>query len=633
MSNADTIPLHRLLNQRETTAMLGEFARLMPGVDLVLMDADGQSFVSLSARLPEERAAWLEHARPDRPCLLDGWRIVPLRNGEALLGVLAAHGELDTPPVEQALHCLERSLSLLLAEALAKRTIARETLDRYREINLLYSISEALGGRLDPQEISQLVLREASRIIRADMGAVLLTATDTPAVREVCGYFGPGELVSGLCQGTDELIERVCASGQPAIVAEPLARCSTLLCAPLKTQERIVGAILLGRQAPGEVFTAGDEKLLMAIVSQAASAVENARLFDSVRRQRDEIAGMKSYMDSIFASIASGVITTDAGQRIMSMNQAAERILNVCAEEAVGRPCLEGLPGLGQAIMPLVNAVQRQGEPVREYVLEADLPRRGPVVLRLHISPLKESQLATMGIAVVVDDLTEHRQLEEQVRRVRETFERYVAPNVVERLLSDPTSVWLGGVLREITTLYADIRDFTAYGEKIAPELQIEVLNRHLTVAAEAVLMEEGTLDKFIGDAAMALFNAPLPQPDHALRAVRAAMRMQQAIAELHSHLPEDEQLSFGIGIATGPAVVGNVGSTRIQNYTAVGDSVNLAARLQAYARPGQILLSATAYQHVRDYIVARELGYIQVKGHSRPDQVFEALGLRSSAP
>lgn len=487
MSHPSVVPLHRLLNRREMVAVLEEFVGIAPAVDLLLLDAEGQLFAGVSDWLPDERSAWLEQARAGQPLILDGCRIVPLLDGESLLGVLAARGPLDDPAVQHALRCLERSLALLLAEALEKRSIARETLDRYREVNLLYNIGETIGTCLDPQEIPRLVLREASRIIRADVGVVLLSAAGGVEGLKVENHFGPAESAAALCQGACGLVEQVCLSGQPAIVADLSAGqpgFGAVLCAPLRTQERVLGVILLGRLAHREVFAAADEKLLMALVGQAAIAIENARLFDDVRRQRDAIAEMKSYMDSIFASITSGVITTDVESLITTLNRAAERILGVRAEEAIGQSYVEGLPGLGRAIISLVSTVRRQDEPVRGYELESDLPLRGQAVLRLHISPLKDSQLVTTGVAIVVDDLTERRQLEQQVRRVRETFERYVAPHVVERLLSDPSSVWLGGVLREITTLYADIRDFTTYSERVAPEQQIETLNQHLTAAA-----------------------------------------------------------------------------------------------------------------------------------------------------
>lgn len=183
-------------------------------------------------------------------------------------------------------------------------------------------------------------------------------------------------------------------------------------------------------------------------------------------------------------------------------------------------------------------------------------------------------------------------------------------------------------VRQEITSFHADIRGFTAFSERISPELQIEVLNRHLTLAAGAILAQEGTLDKFVGDSAMAIFNAPEPQKDHTLRAVRAALAMQQSIRKHHAQVEEQERLHFGIGIAVGEAVVGNIGSAVVQNFTAIGDCVNLSCRLSDLARPGQILISAEAYERVKDHVEANFIGRVQIRDHTQPDQVYEVVGL-----
>lgn len=333
-------------------------------------------------------------------------------------------------------------------------------------------------------------------------------------------------------------------------------------------------------------------------------------------------------MDQICANIASGIITTDAQGAVVALNPAAESILKIKAEETKGRLYIEALPGLGQVLIPLVDIVRQRSEQVTEHELELELPHRGQVVLRVHVSPLRNNGYIS-GVAIVVDDLTERRKLEQKVQQVRAAFERHVAPCVVEQVLSDPTSVRLGGVRKNVTVLFADVRGFVSFGEKVEPEFQIEMLNRHLTRAAEAVIAEGGTLDKFMGDCMMAIFNAPLPQPDHTLRAVRTALAVQRSIAEMHAQIPSEERLHFGIGIAAGYAVVGNIGSTALYNYTAIGDIVNLAYLLQSHARPGQILLSAPAYERVKEHVVGQELGLVQLKGHSEPDLVVEVLSLR----
>jgi PAS domain S-box-containing protein len=623
------LSLNRLINRRQAQSLLKDFEALAPGISLAIVTADGAPFAGSLPDSARDLVGALSEAKEDRMIHRGPWTLAPLYVDSKLVGgIVGWAGVRDATRVTQVLTALRRSLGLLLSEAMEKRAIAHETLERYREINLLYNIGETIGASLDPEEIPLLALAEANRAIHSDAELIALLDPQQPAKIVFRATSGEAESVAALQKLVSSSIELTRLSGQPAILTELLVEpLGSLLCVPLKTQERVNGAILLARLKGSPIFTAGEEKLLMALASQAATAVENARLFANVKLQRDAIAEMKSYMDSIFASIASGVITTDVRDQITTLNRAAEQILAVHAPEAMGKHYADALPKLGEQIVPLINRVRRDEQQVTGYEMEPELPSRGHVVLRLHISPLKDSQQVTNGVAIVLDDLTEHRQLEAQVRQVRRTFERYVAPQVVEQLLSDPVSVQLGGVRQEVTTFFADIRGFTSFSEQVEPEVQIEVLNRHLTLAAEAVLKEEGTLDKFVGDAVMAIFNVPLAQPDHVLRAVRAGLVMQRAVAEMHSDISPGERLSFGIGIATGPAVVGNIGSTTIQNYTAIGNSVNMAQRLQALAEPGQILLNRQAYERVKNQVTGRELGYIQLKGHSEPDLVFDIIG------
>lgn len=619
MTRNSVLPLRRWLKRGETARLLAEFTALLPDVTLSLVETGGSVFVTTGPPVAMSNVAEMT---------------LPLQVAGETVGSLLVRGAgLLRPGAEAGARFLHHGLTLLLTRGEESRSLARETLERYREINLLYNIGETISASLDPEAIPHLVLAEAVRVISTDAGCVLLT--DARGLLECRVGFGAPEAQEALTEiASSELLE-VLEDRQPRILtlaahpAQPEA-IEALVCAPLKTRERVSGLIVLGRHGAQSLFTASDEKLLSALAGQAAVAIENARLFADVTQQRDAIAEMKNHMDNIFASIASGVITTDAEDQVTILNHAAERILGVSEAQAVGQPYTLAFPEVGRQITALMEAVKEREETVVGHELQPTLPARGKVSLRLHLSPLKDNYQQTTGVAIVVDDLTEQKQLEQQVRRVRQTFERYVPPQVVEQLLSNPENVQLGGTRQEVTILFADIRGFTAFGEKLPPEILVEALNRHLTLAAQAVLGQEGTLDKFIGDAVMAIFNAPLPQPDHTLRAVRAAWNMQQAIVALHTDSPPDRQLSFGVGIVTGPSIVGNVGSPELHNYTAIGDSVNLAARLQSYAQGGQVLLDVKAYEQVCDRIVARELGAVQVKGHSEPDLVFEVLRLRA---
>jgi PAS domain S-box-containing protein len=361
--------------------------------------------------------------------------------------------------------------------------------------------------------------------------------------------------------------------------------------------------------------------LLSDFANQAAVALENARLFESVKRTLDEVTELKNLMEDVFASIASGVITADIGDNITLCNQAAEAILGRPKGTLLGSSLQDLLEPLSPELVEKVDSVQQEDHRFIGLEVHPTLTGRGPVDLSLSVSPLKTAEHATRGVAIVLDDLTEKYHLE----ALHRLFERMVSPAVIEQL--NPDALQLGGERTDITTLFADIRGFTAFSEGMDPENLVGVLNRFLAAAAEAILGEEGTIDKFLGDAVMAWFNAPIPQPDHTLRAVRAAVHLRDAAVELHRDLPEAMQLSFGVGIHFGEALLGVVGTQRRIEYTAIGDSVNTAKRLQENAEPGQILISREAAERVREHVALNPVPAVLAEGKEKPVQVFEVLG------
>lgn len=218
---------------------------------------------------------------------------------------------------------------------------------------------------------------------------------------------------------------------------------------------------------------------------------------------------------------------------------------------------------------------------------------------------------------------------EQEKDQIRECFGRYVAPTVVERILSDPQAVRLGGAKQEISVIFADLQGFSSLSERIPPEDLVDILSRYLSIMAETIISAEGTIDKFLGDGLMAIFNAPLSQPDHVFRAACAALNLKEAVAQFHRQLPPDLQLQIRIGVNTGEAVVGNIGARNALSYTAIGDGVNLTRRLQEVAEPGQILISENSLHHVYDRVEVTSLGLKRVKGRQREERVFELLRVR----
>jgi adenylate cyclase len=218
--------------------------------------------------------------------------------------------------------------------------------------------------------------------------------------------------------------------------------------------------------------------------------------------------------------------------------------------------------------------------------------------------------------------------LREAQKRILQVFERFVAPSVVKKLLQDPTSVQLGGKMQEVTVFFADIEGFTTISERTLPEVLLIVLNRYHELIVETIQANSGTIDKFTGDGVMALYNTPLEIDRHPLHAVLTAYYIREALPIFHTQFEPDFRLTINFGIHTGMAVVGNVGTPQIMEYTAIGDTVNIAARLQELSENGQILISEDTYKQVEEHISARPIGPVHFKGRTGEVMTYEVLDL-----
>ena len=220
---------------------------------------------------------------------------------------------------------------------------------------------------------------------------------------------------------------------------------------------------------------------------------------------------------------------------------------------------------------------------------------------------------------------------EKDKRFIKGAFQHYLSPAVIERLVSDPTMLKLGGEKRELTAFFSDVEGFTAISESLTPEELVELLNEYLTAMTDIILKHGGTVDKFEGDAIIAFFGAPVPQADHALRCCLASLEMQKRLLEMRENWKEQgkSELFARIGVNTGDMVVGNMGSAYRMDYTMMGDSVNLASRLEGVNTEYKTSLLISEYTHaqVKQNIEARELDLIRVVGKSRPVRIYEVLG------
>jgi PAS domain S-box-containing protein len=500
----------------------------------------------------------------------------------------------------------------------------------------LANIGQVINSSLELDEVLTIVMDNIVQLTKAERGFLMLRDDKGQMVIRMARNWEMESVNSSELTVSRSVVGRVIETGeslittnaqedqrfmgQESIVAFNLR---SILCVPLKVKNDLIGVIYADNRIRTGIFAESERNLLVAFANQAAVAIENARLFSSLKHTLEEVTELKNMMDNIFASITSGVITTDIQDQITLTNRAAERILGSASSDIVGHSLVETLASVSMELQPHLTEVRKTDKAIADLEISHHFPTRGIVDWRFNLSPLKDAGQKTQGIAIVLDDLTERKKLEAQ----RRLFERMVSPAVIEQL--DPNSLQLGGKRATITALFADIRGFTTFSEKQEAEQLVKILNRYLAAMADAVLAQEGTIDKFMGDAIMAWFNAPIPQPDHTLRAVKTALMIRDSVEGLYKELPPEFHLAFGAGIHCGDAVLGLIGTEKRLEYTAISDSVNTAKRIQENSAKNQILISRVAYDHVKKEVNAKPHAEMPLKGKTQPLEVYEILGLK----
>lgn len=545
--------------------------------------------------------------------------------------LLAKNSETIPPSVVEQLVDLSRLASQI------DRQVGRFE-SGHENLRAIAGISQLINSSLDLNEVLRIVMDTIIRLTGAERGFLMLRDEAGEMTMRIARNWEQESINPSEFAISRTIMQQVISEGEPVLTTNAQAdprfgdqksivayNLRSILCVPLKVKEELIGVMYADNRLRSGLFTVSQRDLLSAFANQAAIAIENASLFESVRRTLAEVSALKGLMDNVFTSIISGVITTDCDNHITLCNQAAAGILGMNEKEIIGQSLEVAFPSLAVKLEKLISLVWQTDKNFIDVEIKTLLPGRGPVTLSINLSPLKDTAHVTQGIAIVMEDLTEKKHLEGQ----RSLFERMVSPAVIDQL--DPDQLHLGGRRTVITTLFADIRGFTYFSEGMPPEELVAVLNRYLAIAAEAILEQQGTIDKFHGDAVMAWFNAPVPQVDHTLRAVQAAFEIQQAVIKVQRDLPEKYRLSFGIGIHCGDALLGLVGTEKRLEYTAIGDSVNTAKRIQESAGAGQVLVSAEVYHWVSGQVLARPVEAVLAKGKREPIQVFEITGLKSA--
>lgn len=400
----------------------------------------------------------------------------------------------------------------------------------------------------------------------------------------------------------------------------------TILCMPVINRSGSTIGVIQVLNKRGGPFSEVDEKRLKAFSSQASIAIENAKLFE-------DIVVMKNYNESILQSMSNGVIAVDSSLTISKINQAALRIMDMAGQEEaiIGRDACDIFFGKNAWIAERLRSVESLRK--QHVAMDADLWLHGDAAedvaagksasINLQMVPHAGSAGEdSMGSLVVLEDITNEK-------RLRGTMARYMTKELADKLLEEGEAS-LGGKMQMASVLFTDIRDFTSISEKLGAQDTVKMLNDYFGIMVDQILEHGGILDKYIGDAIMAVFGAPFSTEDDADNAVKTAIGMLQALAQFNAERQRIGMMPIrmGLGINTDDVLSGNIGSLKRMDFTVIGDGVNLASRLEGAnkAYGTQVLVSALTVRALRGEYRLRELDWIRVKGKTEPVGIYEIL-------
>jgi len=505
----------------------------------------------------------------------------------------------------------------MLNEELRKRMEVSETLLR---------VMRAVASELALDQLLIKIVTTTSEVMEADRATLFLLDRQR------------GDLWSKVAQGMASqeirvpigvgIVGHVAQTGQTVNIPDCYAdarfnkdvdrrtgyRTRCMLCMPLRDESgETVGVMQVLNKNHG-TFTEEDEHLLNALGSQTAIALQNSRLFEQVQF-------MRNYNESILRTMATGVITLDAHGNVEFCNPAASRMfgeIDYAAKVAHQKYFDEELNGeMTTAIQDVFDGKDEASLYQYRYL------RRDATEIEIngHAMPLRDKDGKSLGVVIVADDIT-------QEQKLMGTLCRTLSRKLAEEIMKDPDKMSkLGGTRSSISVLFSDIRNFTTISEQSTADEIVAMLNEYFSRMIEPIYRHDGIVDKFIGDAIMALFGAPVSIENDALAAVRAAMEMRHALRrfnrfrELHGQHP----IEIGVGITKGEAITGNIGSSERNNFTVIGDVVNVASRLEGLTKEYdcKILVNEQVYLEIKDKIRCIDLGQAKVKGKGESLHIY----------
>lgn len=410
---------------------------------------------------------------------------------------------------------------------------------------------------------------------------------------------------------------------------------------PVFTSKAAIGVLILNSLSPDH-FGRMRLRFLDGLLRLAAGMLHNSRLYRELEEHARHIEELERYQENIFSSMTNLLVTTDPDGTIHYFNRAAAERLGLREDhlekdfnKLFGR-------SLTKAVRRNIDRVRETGSPLAgvEGIYSSGEKDR-EIDFSLNVTPLKGKRGRFEGLTLLFTDQTSENQLKEQMevvseerRVIKDMFARYLSNELVHDLVQRPELVKPGGDTKLATIFFADIRGYTSFTEGRDPAYIVKVLNEYFNEAVEIVVKHKGYIDKFIGDCIMAAWGVPIEHMDEdATSAVSAAVEIQELVASTNRAFFKGEasQLRVGIGMHTGPLVAGNLGSVRRMDYTVIGDTVNVASRLEGVAGPDEVIITEDTRKLLQDGFELEERKAVKVKGKSKPIPIYNVAGRNGS--
>ena len=551
--------------------------------------------------------------------------IVPLFHNKHLLGLFFVGGKFMGQTFTTSDIKILKIISNHLTKALYNHKLLKEVETKKREINLklleletLFDISIAISSVLEVQELADDVLWRSVGILNASKGMLFIQNIDNPILepKATFNWEEKNTLLSKnlkIFKDIEENKKGVILTKEKINPIQEKLKEKNLIITPLQAKGKILGYMVLCDKETRkgiEVFNDLDLDLLTALSNQAAVAIDNAALFKDITKA-------KNFNESILSSIATGVITINTLGEVDSINKAGLTIMKTNIENIIGNHymyLLEKDPRLTELIMKAEHENKKTSILNTPFVTVSK-----ETVVNMSVSQRVDPSGKTQGLVVAIEDITD-------ISKVKNTFKRYVSKQVVDELLDDDTKLNLGGEKREVTVLFTDIRGFTSMSENMEPEKVVSTLNEYFSQMIDIVFKYNGTLDKIIGDELMVVYGAPTSSENDTERAIKTAIEMQQQIEKFNNKRKKENEIPIkvGIGINSGLVVSGNIGSRDMMDYTVIGDTVNLGARLCSAAGPDEIIVSDSVWGNTKKQFSYEKLKPIKVKGKKNKVGVYK---------